>query len=669
MADLSQMSDADLMQAIQTHPDLQPASPPGGVQPSQEPDVGMQGAFMSGVAHGATFGATPEHGADQHPIASAAGNIIGSLVSGAGEAKLGLAAAKAVAPKATAAVTGALALRGQQAWQNLVRLSGVGALSAGTQGATQGAVEGAQANGATGAVEGAATGGVAGAVMGAAAGPLAAGGMKIISKGVDMVADASSRSMQVFAKKLAMPVNQLVQVMRDYKSATGKNASIADVIDAKTKANLKDDVTAYQSSHAAMLDAASQNEAALPGAVQRQLKNLGSTQTDLVPGGSASTGSLNALADTRDSISDAAMKPIRSAPIVLDSRHAVLLKDPDVKAIARNARPENPDDPRLSERLGDATDAITPPTPKPAPVGGSNVVGLPAAKTAAPQKVNYANLVSRNDLTLGDVETLRKGLSEASDTAFKNGDSTSGIGLRNRAQQVAAIGRVQFPEYGNMLDEYAHNSRFIKGFEHASNGGSADNIPRVDPQLHADLQTDEGKAGLELGARTKMVDNASTETGAAGVINKARQPTAANKNLPVSEQNNQREMAQAHTTSQENYAGLSGGTLKSQESETRSALKTAGEAGFAALGVHATTGFKVHAIGRFLLGNGVRPSTANELVNTITSKNFDPIKLGQQIDALNLTASARRTVLANVARATGRPVGAFAASATAGAGQ
>jgi hypothetical protein len=277
--------------------------------------------------------------------------------------------------------------------------------------------------------------------------------------------------------------------------------------------------------------------------------------------------------------------------------------------------------------------------------------------------VNPATLRSTDDLTLRDVETLRRGLSEAATAAHERGNTQAGINLQNRADEIAAVGRNQIQEYGDMLDEWASHSRFISGFQHAANGGDASAGNVINPALHADLQSPEGQAGLELGARTKMVDNAATESGARTVINKARQVTGANKNLPMSEQNNQRAMAQAHSASQESHADLSGGTIKSKESETQGKLKTAGEAGFAALGVHATTGFKVHAIGRYLLGAGVRESTAKAIVDQLTTARTPQQiqSLHSTISGLNLTASQRRTVLANISRVAGRPAGQAAA--------
>lgn len=596
-------SEADVLAAAQAQfgapqppaPDAPPAAPEqrGGVGSA----IDAMHAFQGGVARGATFDLAPNvPEAQQHPYAAGAGELLGGAVSGGAELKGIEAAGHLLAPGATAAVKDYFTLKGGQAFRNLLRLVAGGAAGGAVTGGTVGAVDAAATS--NDVASGAATGAATGAIGGGMIGPVAAGGVKVGGKILDAAQSASVRGLQLLADKLEMPVAQLRTMMSDFKAATGRNATLADIVDAKTKANMAPTIAAHQASHVTMQEAAEAQPQELPGRVIDQL-NQGTTQTARGP---LSETTLGELQNDRDAAFTPGMDQIRHTPITVIGPDAAKVETA-LRAVAG----------------------------KQAPVDVREV----------------STNLQKGYITLNDLDILRRSMADLN-------DKVPGGRFGNLSADLGAIGRTQSPEYDDLLRSFTSNSRFINGFKH---GASAGKDPTLSQDALNDVKTPEGMMGRELGARTRLIEQAQTESGAANVVNQLRQPNI-KTGLDPNEQARLGDFATAEIKSQQNYGDLGGGTVKSKEQEQGAALQRVVEGAAATFG-HTLTGFKAHYLTNLLRNQiGVRSSTAEAMTQAVINR--DPqflASLPDKLDQLNIRGARRRMVLATVARMTGGGAG------------
>lgn len=568
-----------------------------------------------------------------HPLTSIAGNVVGSIPLAAG-------AELALAPK-----LGALALKEGAPIANLARLAVRGAIGGGVvggaQGAAAGAESGAQANGVTGAVTGAAEGGAEGAAAGAATGAPAGVLGAAVAKGGQAVLKAfagpSQRAIALLAKHLDMSPSQVAQGITDFRNTTGRPPAIADILQAKDQANLKPFTTAYQSSKGAMQTAADANTAALPKNLSDEIAGSGTTNTPLAAEPTLATARSAPLAQLQQDQMDATMKPIRNQNVLVDSNSASVIDNPLVRRAVS-------DDPVLKPRIAQAVNTVSAPS-----------VGQ-----------NGASVV-HGDLTVDDFDALRQALRTRQSYALASFRPKLAEQYGAAADQVTQFASNQVPEYGNAMADYARQSRFMAGFDHGYAGKSPADAPATGDRTT--FSTPEGAAGLELGARSRLMATAgASEGGAQRVADLLRQniSTPATDVLPSAQVASLRDIGQAETNSQTSHATLAGASLPSKSSEATAQVTKALGATVAAAG-HGSTGFGFHAITAFLKGQGVRESTANELVSIINSKDATMLKtLPAKLTAANVSAAAQRKILGAVSQYTGAGAGAVAGQAANG---
>lgn len=565
-----------------------------------------------------------------HPIAAVGGEVAGALGTGAGLGKGALKIAEHVAPEATAKVASALALKSGEPIKNLLRLAGLGSLTGATFGGAQGFVQGATDTGspleaAKQGFEGVGTGAVLGAPFGvaAAAVPKAATALK------DTFSGPSNRALNLLSKYVDLAPDQLRKMITDFKNSTGRNATIADILDAKSTANVAPFTSAFQSSAARMQDAADTALEQLPKNVSTQITKSGSTETPFVDtkGNQVnfSTARMSRLVQAQSTAMDQAMAPIRNRSITLTPEDEQLLTHPLVrKAIAG--------DPVLRQKFAMARDLLQPARDE----QGNIIPDLLGGEYA-------------DNMNVGDFERLRRTLRGAQDQALNPAAGRAynpavAQDYKNLAGAFNELATNQVPEYGHALESYAQQQRFINGFEHGQAGRSA-----LDAKNSGDIatfSTPEGRAGLEVGARSRLADAAGkSESGAKATINQLRQSseTPTTESIPIPQVTKMQDMARAETRSQQNFGALASGQLKSRAEEATQGIRSAAEVGTAAAG-HTTTGFGFHAVWRFLRGAGVRESTANAIVSAITDP-AEAAKLPDLLKSARLTAAQRQKVL------------------------
>lgn len=571
-------------------------------------------------AHGEESGRS-----DAHPIASTVGGLAGAVGSGgllgsAVEHGTGLAAK--------------LALKANAPMANLMRIVGSGAIAGGSYGAAHGAVANAD-QGAVPALRGAATEGAEGAVGGAVLAPVGAGAAKVIGAAkTALTGDASQKAIALFADKLGVTPARVQSLMDDFRTNTGHAPRLADIADAVTKANIEPIANAKQSSAAKMQNAATDATEALPGRMQGGIAAGGQTQTPFGPA-SQSTMRLGDAMTYQKVQMDQAMgnradpSALANQRVTITPQDAQVLQSPQVQDALHNDR-------TFRAKLGTAAQ-------------------------------NAATGAADSSLTVDDFDRLRHALRGAQQRA-------TNVASPNHAPQMAqeygafadAVGQhvgQQYPDYGQALDAFHRQSDFIKGFSHADGGKSIYDAP--DNSLIGTLDTPEGRAGLEIGARSKLFrDAGETESGALGTANKLRQgaPSKTLESLPTAEANALRLRGSAETTSQKNFSDLSQTSLQSKDAENAAGVQKAIEGTVATVG-HTLTGYKAHTITRWLTQRGTSEKMANNIVDLLV-KTRTPQDVAALTNALNrakIGADSRRLILKQVSRYTGGAGGGIAA--------
>ncbi len=495
-------------------------------------------AFEGGVMHGATFGAVPnDQQAQAHPWAAEFGNLMGAFMSGKLEIDGGMAAAKIVAPRLTAAVGRALAPElsvGGQAitaaakLRNVARLSATGAAAGGVAGAPAGAVAGGQQDGASGILPGAATGAGEGAAVGGVLGPAVGLVTPPVVKAVGWVGQktglfgapagtvipAGTRAM---AKSLNMSVGALQAAHAALEAKTGEpvslfeTAHLANTGDLAMLAKLYPPIGQLAEGRRAVV------AAGMPRAMADDVNETIGGTPDVA----------NQLIALRSARGDAAMADIRETPITLSPQDEAFLTSKQMEAVNHPLRATPDEPPMTGDKLNlmrqaqqdENTLAAARGNPK-ATSSDLKSAELAAAKSRAE--------VDNNPLTLDDIDVMRKGTAGYADTLFDKNQGQNGIVFRNRADRVGAIGK-QVNGYGDMLDQWADDSKFINGYKHGTTGQGIEKAPAGSAD---DISTPRGFNGFKHGLASHVFNlAASGESGAIGLAERLSQDSALSNQL------------------------------------------------------------------------------------------------------------------------------------------
>lgn len=566
-------------------------------------DFSTDVAFSKGLDEGSSAA---------HPVAHTVGAVAGALVPGEALARGTVAATR---------LGGALALKAGQPIGNLMRVIGHGAIGGGAYGAVAGGAQSAENGGSAGDIaSSAAAGGAEGATVGAVTGAAGAGVTKGLQVAVKQFRPVAQRAIAVLADKLDMEPAKVGQMLTDFRKTTGRAPTIADILSAKDAANVEPITTQYQPSASNMLDAQQANQAALPGRMASRIAQGGPTPTPF-DGADLSTARVGDLRNSQNAIMSDVMgdkadpTALRNQPVGIGQQEAALLDSPIVRDAVRG-------DTVLRAKLAGLHDPAQPQT-----------------------------------LSVDDFERLRQAL-RGQQTARMSPNSPryspqAAGDYGQTADALSDLAAQQHPDYGGALKAYAAQERFIGAFQHGSAGKSIHDEPDMGDIRSFD--TPEGRAGLELGARSRLVQNAGeTEGGALKTADTLRQgaPSKTLESLPAAEAADLQRVGAAESTSQQNYSQLAPSRLSSKDKDAGRALQS-GLEGAAAVGGHTLTGFKTHAVYRLLAQRGVRESTANEIVSQLT-RTRSPADVAQLTTMLNrergLGADARRLILKQAQR-------------------
>jgi hypothetical protein len=539
----------------------------------------------------------------------------------------------------------------------VLRVVGSGALAGGEYGVLSGGVQGAEDTGTpSGAAQGAATGGVTGAIGGAVTAPIGVagaagvgaliggyegyqhGGVKGAGYGATggaaagllarRAGAAQKRAWGILADKLGMDADQVVQMVQDVRDRTGRPARIADILDAKQQADLADYTNARQSSGLKMQSENAADLSSLQLSLPAQIAKGGATDTPFGFGQRA-TAAYDEMIRARNAEMDAAMGP----------------RDLSTKQRAPGSLG--------TQVVGTGEDA-------------ESYLQLPDVLEAEKLVPGLAStlkrhLTARDVFTVDDIDSLRQDLNRVQSTAA-NTNYHAGIIVGKIRSDLVDGARQLFPSYGDALDRYARQQKFIEGYEHGVSGKSIHDAPDI-------AATPEGAAGVELGSRTLLVHQAGkTETSALSTANQLRQnaPPSALGNLPEAERQTLQQLGETEIHSRRSVSALTPGSVPSSGEESAQALKTAGEVGYAMHG-HVTSGFQAHAIFRLLRQLSISERVANAVTENIVKPYRTPqddASLRNMLNNAKIAADKRRLLLKQVARYAGAAGGAAARIAT-----
>lgn len=143
----------------------------------------------------------------------------------------------------------------------------------------------------------------------------------------------------------------------------------------------------------------------------------------------------------------------------------------------------------LAPRMKDAFGDISP--------SELDSMGLDASDLAAARRLmSDWGMGKPVQATVKEMDSLRRAL-EAAGKASQSSNPANAMAYRNAAKTIRDFVEREVPEYGQMVDTYAAQSRMMEGFEHAAAGKRVSDT--ADDLLRSNLQTPEGRVGLKAG--------------------------------------------------------------------------------------------------------------------------------------------------------------------------
>lgn len=198
--------------------------------------------------------------------------------------------------------------------------------------------------------------------------------------------------------------------------------------------------------------------------------------------GDAQITSIGELAQLRRNTADDLMHPIRDRTMDITQLPLDDLERQVTREIGGRIK-------GLAPRMKEAFDDLDP--------GELDKMGLDASDLNAARKLmsdwGFGKPVQ---VTVKEMDSLRRAL-EAAGKSSQTSNPANAMAYRNAAKTVREFVEKEVPEYGQMVDTYAAQSRMMEGFETAAAGKRVSDI--ADDLLRGNLQTPEGRVGMKAG--------------------------------------------------------------------------------------------------------------------------------------------------------------------------
>lgn len=198
--------------------------------------------------------------------------------------------------------------------------------------------------------------------------------------------------------------------------------------------------------------------------------------------GDAQITSIGELAQLRRNTADDLMHPIKDRTVDLTQLPLDDLERQVTREIGGRIK-------GLAPRMKDAFNDIDP--------NELDKLGLDASDLNAARKLmsdwGFGKPVQA---TVKEMDSLRRAL-DAAGKSSQASNPANAMAYRNAAKTIRDFVESEVPEYGQMVDTYAAQSRMMEGFETSAAGKRISDI--ADDQLRKNLQTPEGRVGMKAG--------------------------------------------------------------------------------------------------------------------------------------------------------------------------
>lgn len=281
------------------------------------------------------------------------------------------------------------------------------------------------------------------------------------------IQNASTRAIKVLADKLEETPEVLQKVYDNFKAATGRLPTMAELVGMKSQGELRQLASNSPTIQAGV------NNAADTAAAQRSR-----TLSQIVEDNSGGqTQDINQLTQARKERMDAAMAPLKKQRVDVGTPDMDVLTDPRVLAAVRATKI-----PELRTKLGNVVNDVD----------------------------EYG---ASNKLTLDDVDSIRKAVRQQQTNMLNpqstahNAQGAQSMGeLADKLTQMAAGGDAAHP-YAQALQQFEQDSHYIKGFKHGYAGKTIGEASS--PDLINSLNEAEGRAGHEAGITSRVAEMAA----------------------------------------------------------------------------------------------------------------------------------------------------------------
>lgn len=400
------------------------------------------------------------------------GQVIGGVVSGRGAGQLiggagrKLAATGApVVQKVGNILQGATQLKKGQAVKNTGKVIVAGAAGGGAQAAGEGSDIG----------EGMAYGAVAPVALGAVV--KSAG---LVRKGARAISQPFSGNVNKALREVVTDDPAAIAARQQELAAqTGSDVPVIAALNDRDFTAVAKQVV--QKSPEATEAAKKQTGQYIRGFMDRMLKHVNKAGREADNGGAQIT-SIGELADLRKNTADDLMQPIGDREIDLTQLSLDDLERQMTREIGGRIRD-------LAPRINEALKNLAPDDLK--------AMGLDASDLSKARKLmTDFGLGKPVNVTVREMDALRRTL-DAAGKSSATGNPANSLAYRNAAKSIREFVEKEVPEYGQMVDTYAAQSRMMEGFETAAAGKRVGDI--ADDTLRNNLKTPEGRIGLKAG--------------------------------------------------------------------------------------------------------------------------------------------------------------------------
>ena len=439
--------------------------------------------YLSGTGQGKSYSeqlAIEREVSNQQMGRSATGNVIGQLLGAIGGGGLASGAVRAGAARAAASSAPRIAKAGNV-------LQGLSTVRQGQTARNAGKILAGGAVGGAAQALGEGSDVTTGAVAGAAGAGILAGGAKGVSKLARNITRPYSRNTDKAMREIVKEAPAAIEARAaELTRRTGAPVPAVAALNDRDFRSVTENVL-KRSPEAQEIGKRESGEY-VRSFMDRMLGHVNRAGRT----GDAQITSIGELAQLRRDTADDLMAPIANRTMDLSTIPLDDLERAMTRQIGGRIQ-------GLAPRINEALRDLTP--------DDLNGLGLDASDIANARRLmsqyGFANPVQ---VTVREMDSLRRSLDAASKSSMASNPANA-MAFRNAARAVRAHVQDNVPEYGQVVDTFAAQSRMLEGFEAAAAGKRVTDI--ADDTLRNNLRTQEGRIGMKAGELFRLREAAT----------------------------------------------------------------------------------------------------------------------------------------------------------------